>query len=170
MGGETKPGRRTIGARGESLAREFEAKVEAATALLESLTAADWGKTTAAEQWTVAVTAHHIASSYESATRIIETIAAGQSLPHFTREILDERNGQHAREFAGCTKAETIELHQRGAAVAASAVRRLSDAELARTGTVFAGMPPVSVEELVTRILLAHIDSHFGSIRRTIDH
>jgi hypothetical protein len=54
--------------------------------------------------------------------------------------------------------------------VAASAVRRLSDAELARTGTVFAGMPPVSVEELVTRILLAHIDSHFGSIRRTIDH
>jgi len=35
---------------------------------------------------------------------------------------------------------------------------------------VFAGMPPVSVEELVTRILLAHIDSHFGSIRRTIDH
>jgi len=171
MGGESTPGRRrTMGAKGDSLAKEFEAKVEAAAALLESLTAADWTKTTAAEKWTVAVTAHHIASSYESATRIIETIAAGQTLPHFTREILDERNARHAREFAGCTKAETIALHRRGAAVAAAAVRRLSDAELARTGIVFVGMPPVSVEELVTRILLAHVDSHFGSIRRTIGH
>src|SRR5262249_61135502 len=105
-----------------------------------------------------------------SEPRTVYPVAAGQRPPTFTQGNPDERTGQHAREFAGCTRAETIELHQRGAAVAASAVRRLSDAELARTGTVFAGMPPVSVEELVTRILLAHIDSHFGSIRRTIDH
>ena len=159
-----------MGAKGEAFAKQFEAKVGEATALLEKLNDTDWKKTTAAEKWTVAMTAHHIASSYEPATHIIKTIAAGQALPHFTREMLDERNAQHAKEFAGCTKAETIALHQRGAAVAASAVRRLSDVELARTGIVFAGMPPVSVEELVTRILLAHIDSHFGSIRRTIDH
>jgi len=114
------------------------------------------------------VTAHHIASSYESATRIIKTIAAGQALPHFTPEMLDEMNARHAREFAGCTKAETIALHREGAAAAAAAVRGLSDAELAETGTVFAGMPPVSAELLIKRILLAHIDAHFGSIRKTI--
>jgi len=89
-------------------------------------------------------------------------------LPHFTREILDEMNAQHAREFAGCTKAETIALHKKGAAAAAAAVRGLSDAELAKTGTVFTGMPPVSAEELVRRILLGHVDAHFGSIRQTI--
>jgi hypothetical protein len=47
-------------------------------------------------------------------------------------------------------------------------VRSLSDAELSRAGIVFADMPPVSAEDLVKRILLAHIASHFGSIRKTI--
>ena len=157
-----------MGAKGEAFAKQFEAKVEEATTLLETLTDADWKKTTAAEKWTVAVTAHHIASSYEPATHIIKPIAAGQALPHFTREILDARNVQHAKEFAGCTRAETIALHKKEAAAAAAAVRRLSDSELARAGTVFTGMPPVSAEELVKRILLGHVDAHFGSIRTTI--
>jgi hypothetical protein len=34
---------------------------------------------------------------------------------------------------------------------------------------VFTGMPPVSAEDLVQRILLGHIDARFRSIRRTID-
>ena len=58
-----------MGAKGEAFAGQFEAKVEEATILLEKLTDADWKKTTAAEKWTVAVTAHHIASSYGPATR-----------------------------------------------------------------------------------------------------
>jgi len=153
-------------AKGEAFAKQLEAKAAEATALLEGLTDADWKKTTTAEAWTVAVTAHHIASSYESATRIIKTIASGQALPHFTPLMLDEMNARHAREFAGCTKPETIALHREGAA--AAAVRGLSDAELAETGTVFAGMPPVSAELLIKRILLAHMDAHFGSIRKTI--
>jgi len=157
-----------MGAKGEAFAKQFEAKVGEATALLEKLNDTDWKKTTAAEKWTVAMTAHHIASSYEPATHIIKTIAAGQALPHFTREMLDERNAQHAKEFAGCTKAETIALHKKGAAAAAEAVRGLSDGELAKTGVVFTGMPPVSAEELVKRILLGHVDAHFGSIRKTI--
>jgi len=168
MGQDHHPRRILMGARGEELARQFEARVEEATALLETLSDADWKQTTAAEQWTVAVTAHHIASSYEPASHMVKTIATGQALPHFTRQILDEMNARHAREFADCTKAETIALHQRNAAMAAAVVRSLSDAELARTGIVFADMPPVSAEDLIKRILLAHIDSHFGSIRRTI--
>jgi len=157
-----------MGAKGEAFAKQFEAKVEEATALFEKLSDADWKKTTAAEKWTVAVAAHHIARSYEPITHIIKTIAAGQALPHITRQMLDEMNAQHAKEFAGCTKPETIALHKKGAAAAAAAVRGLSDAELAKTGTVFTGMPPVSAEELVKLILLSHIDSHFGSIRKTL--
>ena len=157
-----------MGAKGEAFAKQFEAKVEEATALLEKLNDADWKKTTAAEQWTVAATAHHVASSYEPVTHIIKTIVAGQALPHFTRQMLDEMNAQHAKEFADCTKSEAIALHEKGAAAAAAAVRGLSDAELAKTGTVFTGMPPVSAEEMVKGALLGHIDEHFGSIRKTI--
>jgi hypothetical protein len=164
--GQTR--RDTMGAKGEAFARQFEAKVGEASALLEKLTDADWKKTTAAEKWTVAVTAHHIASAYEPVTHIIKTIAASQALPHFTPQMLDEMNAQHARDFAGCTKAETIALHKQGAAAAAAAVRGLSDAELAKTGVVFTGMPPMSAEEMVKRALLDHVDEHFGSIRKTI--
>jgi len=159
-----------MGAKGEALARQFEAKARDATALLETLSDADWQKTTAAEKWTVAATAHHIAASYEPITHIIKSIAAGQALPDFTRQMLDERNAQHAREFAGCTKAETIALHTKGAATATAAVRGLSDVELAKRGTVFTGMPPMSAEEMVQGALLGHIDEHFGSIRKTIGH
>ena len=157
-----------MGAKGETFAKQFEAKAEEATAVLEELTDADWKKTTAAEKWTVAATAHHLASSYEPITHIIRAIGAGHALPHFTRQMLDEMNAQHAKEFAGCTKSETIALHKKGAAAAAAAVRGLSDAELAKTGTVFTGMPPMSAEEMVKGALLGHIDEHFGSIRKTV--
>ena len=157
-----------MGAKGEALAKQFEAKVEEATALLEKLSDTDWRKTTAAEKWTVAATAHHIASSYEPVAHIIRTIAAGQALPHFTRQMLDEMNAQHAKEFADCARPETIALHKKGAVAAAAAVRGLSDAELAKTGTVFTGMPPVSAEDMVNGALLGHIDEHFGSIRKTV--
>src|SRR5262245_543843 len=157
-----------MAAKSEGLAKQYEAKVAEATALLENLNDADWKKATGAEKWTVAVAAHHIARSYEPVTRIIKTIAAGQALPHFTPQMLDEMNAQHAKEFAGCTKPETIALHTKGAAAAAAAVRDLSDGELAKTGSVFAGMPPMSAEDMVRGALLGHIDEHFGSIRKTI--
>src|SRR3984893_1629361 len=158
----------TMGHKGETFATQCEVKVKEATTLLEKLSDADWKKTTAAEKWTVAATAHHVASSYEPVTHLIKTIVAGQALPHSTRQLLDEMNAQHAKEFAGCTKPETIALHKKGAAAAAAAVRGLSDAELAKTRTVFMGMPPMSAEEMVKGALLGHIDEHFGSIRKTI--
>jgi hypothetical protein len=126
------------------------------------------GSCPGAEKWTVAATAHHVASSYEAITRIIKTIASGQPLAHFTRDMLDEMNAQHARTFADCPKTETIALHRNGAAAAAAAVRGLSDTELAKTGAVFSGMPPITAEDMVKSALLGHIDEHFGSIRMTV--
>ncbi len=157
-----------MGARGEALAKQFEAKVHEATSVLEKLSDADWKKTTAAEKWTVGVTAHHIAGSYERVAHIINTVATGQTVPHFTTEMLDQMNAKHAEEYAGCTKAETIALHKKGAAAAAAVVRDLSEEQLAKSGIVFAGLPPMTAEQLVMRGLLGHIDEHFGSIRKTI--
>ncbi len=157
-----------MGAKGEALARQFEAKAQEAEALLEKLSDADWTRKTAAEKWTVGVTAHHLAQSHEAVANIVKTIAAGQAVPHFTVEMLDQMNAKHAKEFANCTKPDTIALHKKGAAVAVAVVRGLSDAELEKRGTVFAGAPPMSAEELVKRALLGHIDEHVGSIRKTI--
>jgi hypothetical protein len=157
-----------MGTKGEALAKQFEARVQEAAGVLERLTDADWRKTTNGEKWTVGVTAHHLAGSYEPITHIITSIAAARALPHFTPQMLDEMNAQHSKEFAGCTRPETIALFKKGAAGAAAAVRGLSDQELAKTGTVFAGMPPMSAEDMVKRALLEHLDEHVGSIKKTI--
>jgi hypothetical protein len=158
----------SMAAKSEALAKQFEAKAQEATAVLEKLSDADWKKTTAGEKWTVGVVAHHVASSHEGISGIIKTVASGQSMPSFTMDMLDEMNAKHAQESANVTKAETLALHRKGTAAAATVVRGLSDADLARSGTVLAGMPALTVEQIVTNILINHIDDHFGSIRKTV--
>lgn len=157
-----------MGAKSEALASQFEARANEATAVLDKLSDADWKKVTGSEKWTVGVTAHHMAGSHEPISGIVKTIAAGQSMPHFTMEMLHEANAKHAREHANCTKAETLALHKKGAAAAAAVVRGLSDAQLATSGTVLRDAPAMTVEQIVTNILINHVNDHLGSIKKTI--
>lgn len=157
-----------MGAKGEALARQFEAKVQDATTVLEKLSDADWTKVTEAEKWSVGVTAHHVAGSHEGIANIIKAVVAGQSMGNFTMDMLHEMNAKHAKEHASCTRAETIALHTKGAAAAAAVVRGLSDEQLAKSGTVLAGAPAMTAEQVVTGILINHVDDHFGSIRKTV--
>ena len=157
-----------MSARAESLAKQFEAKAAEATALFGKLSDADWKKVTAAEKWTVGVTAHHLAGTHEQIAGIMKTIASGQSMPHFTMDMLHESNAKHARDFANCTKAETVALHQKGAAVAAATVRSLSDAELDRSGVVLTGVPAMTTQQIVENVLINHITDHLGSIQKTV--
>ncbi|HYE89395.1 MAG TPA: DinB family protein [Terriglobales bacterium] len=158
-----------MGAKGEALAKQFEAKAAEATATLEKLSDADWKKVTDAEKWPVGVTAHHVAGSHEAIAGMIQTIASGGKMPEgFTMDVLHQMNAKHAKEFANVGKSETIELHKKGAAAAAAIVRGLSDEQLAKSGALLAGMPAMSAEQVVTGILINHIDDHFGSIRKTV--
>ena len=79
-----------MGAKGEALAKQFEAKAQEAATVLEKLSAVDWKKVTEAEKWSVGVTAHHLAASYERVPDVATGLAAGQSFGNFTRKILDE--------------------------------------------------------------------------------
>lgn len=157
-----------MGAKSEALARQFGVKVHEAMATLENLSGADWKKMTEAEKWSVGVTAHHVAGALEAVAGIVKALASGQSRGELTRAMLDESNAAHAKERANCSKAETIALLEKGAAAAAAAVRGLNDDQLATSGTVFAEVPPMTVEQLVIAGLITHIDEHFGSIRKTV--
>ena len=157
-----------MGAKGEALAKQIEAKTTEAAAVLEKLTDTDWKKVTEAEKWTVGATAHHLAGGLEAVSGIITGLAAGHSPGNFTRGMLDQMNAQHAKEHANCSKAETTALLKKGTATAVATVRGLSDEQLAKSGTIFTDAPPMTAEQLVMRALLGHIDEHVGSIRKTI--
>ena len=157
-----------MGAKGEALAKRFEAKAQEAAQVLERLSDAEWKKVTEAEKWSVGVTAHHLATSYERVPDIATGLAAGQSFGNFTRRMLDERNAQHAKDFAGCTKQETLAIHRKGAAKAAAVVRGFTDEQLAKSGVLFTDVPAMTVEQLIMGALINHTDEHYGSIRKTI--
>jgi len=158
-----------MGARTEALARQFEATADEATAVLSRLSDPDWRKTTAAEQWPVGVVAHHVAVAHPMFAELAQQLAAGQAIPPLTMDMVHAMNAQHAREHHGCTKTETIALHKTNAAAAAALVRGIDDAALERRGTILAGMPPLSVEQLINGpvSLVAHVNEHLASIRAT---
>jgi len=156
-----------MGAKGETLAKQFEAKVQEATAVFEKLSDADWKKVTSAEKWPVGVTAHHVASSHQGIGGIMKSLAEGKGGPNIPMEGLHQMNAQHAKDFANCTKPETLELHKKNAAAAASLLRGLDDAAFDKTGSVFTGAPAMSAGQMAG-ILCSHIDEHLGSIKKTI--
>jgi hypothetical protein len=67
---------------------------------------------------------------------------------------IDEMNAQHAKDYANCTRAETIELRKRAVAAALATIRGLSDEELARSASLAPGAPPMTVEQIITGGLL----------------
>jgi len=149
------------------LAERFETGIGGAIALLEQLSQADWHKVTAAEGWTVAATAHHYAGALGPISQLIEGLVAGRPGTLNTR-LLDEMNAQHAKDYADCSKAETIALLREGSAVASGTIRSLSDTQLAASGTVLTDLPQMTAEQLINTGLLGHLEEHFGSIRRTV--
>jgi uncharacterized protein (TIGR03083 family) len=158
-----------MGAKTAELARQLDGKARDAIATLEKLGDADWKKVTTAERWTVGVTAHHLAGGLEAVSGIVTGLVSGApSRGAFTRAMLDEMNARHATEHADCTRAETLALFRQGAATASAVVGGLSDDRLAKSGTVFTDVPPMTAEQLIMLGLLGHIDEHMGSIRRTV--
>jgi hypothetical protein len=159
-----------MGARGETLAKQFEAKANEATAAIERLSDADWKKVTAAEKWSVGVVAHHIASSHEGLCGVVKTLADGKPGPNISMDALHAGNAKHAQEFANVSKADTLALHEKNAAAAAATLRGIADADFDRSGTVLNGMPPMSAGQLAGGLLCGHVDEHLGSIRATVGH
>src|SRR5262245_27100488 len=97
----------------------------------------------------------------------MKTVAGGQRT-HFTMDMLHDMTTSHTKVRHNVTKAETVALHKKSAAAAAAMLRGFSDADLAKSGVVLTGMPPMSGEQIVHGILLNHIDEHLKSIRATI--
>jgi len=157
-----------MGARGETFARQFEAKAQEATSVIERISDADWKKTTAAEKWPVGVVAHHIAVAHEVIGGIIKTLADGKPGPNIPMDALHAMNAKHAQEHAGCTKTETLALHKKNAAAAAALVRGIDDTAFERSGTVLAGMPAMSAGQLAGGLLCGHVDEHLGSIKASV--
>jgi uncharacterized damage-inducible protein DinB len=152
--------------RAESLAEQFEAVNGELIAAVEAASDEDWKRTCQGEGWSVAVTAHHIASSNNAVAGFVQAIATGQQIPPITMEMIDQGNAQHALEYANCSREETLELLRDGGAQTVKRLRGLSDEQLDRTA-VFAAMDnaELSAQQFAEMILIGHSKQHLQSIR-----
>ena len=152
--------------RAQELAAAFVARNDTVIKTIEALTNEQWRVKTAVEGWPVCVVAQHIVA--RSGIEELERILSGDPTPYWTdTNELDARNAQDAREFADCTKDETLELLRHFSSRAEQLIAGLTDDQLkARGEVVIRGS--VTVEQWVGIMMLNHAVAHHTSIVQTI--
>lgn len=155
--------------RAEILAARFTQVRDEVIAFVEQCSEADWRAITNEERWPVGVVCRHIARGFEVHREFVRRASLGEPLPTgHTWDAVHASNAQQAREWADCTREETLTLLQCQSDEAARVVRQLSDTQLNRTAVfALAGETPVSAEWLV-KVMIDHPCGHLQSVRTTV--
>jgi len=152
--------------RARNLAQQLEQANHELVTTIEGLSDAQWRAATPDDGRSVGVVAHHVAASHKTVAGHVSAIAHGQAVPHITMDMIHAGNAEHAKQFAHCTKAETLALLRQNGAAAVATVRALGDAELDRSVTL--PMGPMTAAQVVERILIGHAQGHHASIRQAL--
>jgi hypothetical protein len=152
-----------VSERAEALATQFEQANNDLISSVQSMSDSQWKAICSGEQWSVGVTAHHVAGGLQPITGLVQMLAAGQA-PPITQVQIDQGNAQHARDAANCTKEETLAMLRENGRSAAAAVRSLSDEQLGQAGTVFGN--PMTAQQGIEMILIGHVQAHSASIKQ----
>ena len=149
-----------MSAQAQDLARRFTEMNDAIIAKVEQRSAAQWRVPMSGEGWALGMAAYHLALIYDRTTSLLLAAAAGHSLPPISREIIEERNVQDAREHADCTKEETLTLPRENGRKAAEALGGLSDEQLQRTTASPLFGRSWTTAELAEVVVLGHAQGH----------
>ena len=99
-------------------------------AFANGLSQAEWQTICPNEKWPIGVLVHHVASSYPVEVDLIQALASGKAIEGVTWNMVDQMNSEHPDTQANCSKTETLKLIKENSALAADAVRALSDKQL----------------------------------------
>jgi hypothetical protein len=158
--------------RAESLAARIEEGAAALAELAKSVTDAEWRTPISrpgSDRRTVGVVVHHVASVYPVEIDVARTIASGKVVSDVTWDVIAEMNALHAREYAGVTRTDALELLLRNSRNAASAVRALTDAELDTAAPFSLSYgAPMTAQFVVEDHALRHSWHHLARIRESL--
>ena len=153
-----------MGSRSEALAARVEDASNQLLEVVENSNDAQWSAPSANAPWTQGFVSYHAGSSIGNISEMIRGMASGAPMPPITLEQIDGMNAEFHAAHKDCTRAETVEAIKTGAPAAVAMVRGLGDAELDRKVTLAAGMPEMSVEQVVEMLLIGHTVDHTASI------
>jgi hypothetical protein len=155
--------------RADALAERVEQGANELAAFAERLSDTQWQTVCKDDGRTVGVMIHHVASALIPETEIAKQMASGESFTGVTWAMVDQGNAQHASEHASRTAQEAAELLRRNSAIAAAAIRELSDAQLdLATPNSLHAHAPVTTQFWIENHPLSHAYRHLASIRTTL--
>ncbi|MFZ2445477.1 MAG: hypothetical protein WAW37_03895 [Syntrophobacteraceae bacterium] len=134
-------------------------------AFVENCGEDDWGKMLAWEQWPVGVAVRHIGAGHYEAAALAGMIVRGEKLPEITGKQIVEMANQHAREHAGCTREEVLDVLRKNGRDMVGFVAGLDDSDLDRTGYLLMMDKDITAGEFIETVVLLSGGEHFNNIR-----
>ena len=153
--------------RAEELSRRLRDFTDEVVGFVQGCSETDWGKV-CKEDWTVGVTARHIGAGHFKAVGLAKMIVSGEKLPEMTMPQLIDMANEHARQHAGCTKKEVLEVLRQTGAALVGYLAGLSDAELDRTGHMALLGGQVSVQRFLEGVILGSAGEHLASMKAAV--
>jgi len=151
--------------RAKNLANRLNSFNEEVISFVESCSQADWEKI-CVEEWPVGVTARHIgANHYTGAMALVETILKGEKFPEITAEQVTETANRHAREHAGCTKSDVLDVLRDAGRKIVSFTAGLKDFQLDKKFVLPMTGSEMSLEQFLETVILYSAGKHFKSVR-----
>jgi DinB superfamily len=155
--------------RSEALAVRLEAGAAALAAFAATLSDADWQTRLPHDGRKVGVVVHHVASVYPIEIHLAQLLASGQPITGVTWDAVDTMNRDHAKENDAITKEAALALLANNSAVAAAAVRALSDAHLDSAAPVSLNSDaPLTCQFMLEDHAVRHSYHHLARIRAAL--
>jgi uncharacterized damage-inducible protein DinB len=153
----------------EQLNAQFRSLNDDVINAVEECTDEQWHSETAAENWTVAALAHHIATVNSGFAGMVERLAAGDTYtPNISMDKIHEENAKHAREYASVGKTVVLDELRSGGSAVVAALEKLNDEDLDRHAGLFGGNP-LTVGQVFEYVVIGHTAEHCGSMKATLD-
>lgn len=155
--------------RADALADRILEGAQALAAFAGDLDDDQWGVAIPGDGRPIGVVVHHVASVYPIEVQLAQTLASGSPIEGVAWSDIHEMNANHAKENAGVSKADALELLRENSAAAAAAIRQLSDDELDSAATVsLNGNAPLTAQFFIEDHALRHSFHHLAKIKAAL--
>jgi NACalpha-BTF3-like transcription factor len=155
--------------RANALAARLEQGARALIAFASGLTDAEWRTRVPRDGRTIGVIVHHVASVYPVEIQLAQTLAEGTPVTGLTAADIDAMNARHAAEHAGVTKEAAIDALRQNSADAATAIRALTDDQLAKAAPVsLYADAPLTCQFVLEDHAVRHSYHHLARLRRAL--
>lgn len=134
--------------RAKNLSERFKAMNDDIIAFIQTCGDEKWTRICKPEDWSIGVTARHIAADHYAIVDLAKKVMQGRPLPPLTMEELTAMANRHAAQYADCTRSEVLALLIENGQMAADFIGGLTDENLEEVGE----LPAIAVVKITFRL------------------